>query len=57
MELFSQVDKNGDGAIQLDEWVDFWTEVYASGYSSEEISYESDNSLIAVAGSNSKQEK
>jgi hypothetical protein len=26
-ELFDQVDKNGDGSIQLEEWIEFWTTV------------------------------
>ena len=39
-ELFSQVDKNNDGTIQLEEWVDFWALVLKSGHSVEEVSAE-----------------
>ena len=41
--LFDQVDTNGDGEIQYNEWVDFWRIVYDSGYSEDEISDELDN--------------
>ena len=41
--LFDQVDTNGDGEIQYDEWIDFWRIVYDSGYSEDEISDELDN--------------
>ncbi|MCQ2816099.1 MAG: EF-hand domain-containing protein [archaeon] len=40
LELFNQVDKNNDGAIQLDEWIEFWGIVYRSGYSEQEIAAE-----------------
>ena len=36
-ELFSQVDKNNDGEIQIHEWIEFWTIVYRSGYSEKDI--------------------
>lgn len=39
-ELFSQVDKNNDGTIQLDEWLDFWRLVLKSGHSEDEVSSE-----------------
>ena len=39
-ELFDQVDKNNDGSIQLMEWIEFWTIVYNSGHTEEEISNE-----------------
>jgi Ca2+-binding EF-hand superfamily protein len=42
-ELFDQVDKNNDGAIQLEEWIEFWTTVYLSGYSEDELVFELDN--------------
>ena len=41
--LFDQVDTNGDGEIQYNEWIDFWRIVYDSGYSEEEISNELEN--------------
>jgi Ca2+-binding EF-hand superfamily protein len=39
-ELFAQVDKNQDGSIQLNEWLDFWVLVLQAGHSEEEISSE-----------------
>ena len=39
-EMFSSVDVNNDGTIQLDEWVLFWRNVKGSGYSDEEIESE-----------------
>lgn len=39
-ELFQSVDKNNDGSIQEDEWVEFWYNVYKSGHSKEEIMME-----------------
>jgi len=39
-ELFDQVDKNNDGCIQVNEWMEFWAIVLNSGYSEEEISSE-----------------
>ena len=41
--LFDQVDTNGDGEIQYDEWIDFWRIVYDSGYSEDEITDELEN--------------
>ena len=41
--LFDQVDTNGDGEIQYNEWIDFWRIEYDSGYSEEEISNELEN--------------
>ena len=43
--LFDQVDTNGDGEIQYDEWIDFWRIVYDSGYSEDEISNELENMI------------
>ena len=43
--LFEQVDKNNDGAIQLEEWIEFWRVVYESGYDEEEICAELDNMI------------
>ena len=48
LELFNQVDKNNDGAIQLEEWVEFWSIVYRSGYTEQEISSEVLFSLIIL---------
>jgi Ca2+-binding EF-hand superfamily protein len=39
-ELFDQVDKNNDGSIQLNEWIEFWTIVLNAGHNEEEISSE-----------------
>lgn len=39
-ELFSEVDKNNDGLIQLDEWIDFWLLILSSGHSVESVSNE-----------------
>lgn len=39
-ELFDQVDKNNDGSIQVNEWVEFWTIVLNSGHTEEEIEAE-----------------
>ena len=37
-EIFSHVDYNRDGEIKFgDEWLRFWTKVYNSGYSEDEI--------------------
>ena len=36
--IFSHVDYNRDGEIKFgDEWLRFWTKVYNSGYSEDEI--------------------
>ena len=43
--LFEQVDKNNDGTIQFDEWIEFWRVVYESGYSEDEICTELDNMI------------
>jgi Ca2+-binding EF-hand superfamily protein len=40
IELFNQVDENGDGKIQLEEWVEFWTLVYNSNYDEDYITSE-----------------
>jgi Ca2+-binding EF-hand superfamily protein len=45
-ELFSQVDKNNDGSIQLNEWVEFWTIVLNSGHDVDEIDAEVSYVLI-----------
>ena len=42
-ELFSTVDVNRDGLISLEEFVDFWKVVKASGHTEEEISEELEN--------------
>jgi hypothetical protein len=39
-ELFNAVDKDGNGAIELHEWIEFWTAVKRAGHSEEEISDE-----------------
>jgi Ca2+-binding EF-hand superfamily protein len=39
-ELFDQVDKNNDGSIQLNEWIEFWTLVLHSGHNEEEVEAE-----------------
>jgi Ca2+-binding EF-hand superfamily protein len=39
-EIFENVDLNGDGLIQINEWIEFWTKVYNSGYKEREISQE-----------------
>ncbi len=44
-ELFDQVDKNNDGSIQLEEWIEFWTIVFNSGYNEDEICNELDNMI------------
>ena len=43
--LFDQVDTNGDGSIQYEEWIDFWRIVYDSGYSEDEICQELENMI------------
>ena len=43
--MFDQVDKNNDGSIQLNEWIEFWTLVYNSGYEEDEIETELDNMI------------
>ena len=43
--LFDQVDKNNDGSIQFDEWMEYWRVVYESGYSEDEIISELDNMM------------
>ena len=37
-DLFQQVDKNNDGKIQKEEWIEFSVFVLSSGYTEEEIS-------------------
>ena len=37
MSCLTKVDKNNDGAIQLEEWIEFWTIVFNSGYSEDEM--------------------
>jgi hypothetical protein len=44
-EMFSQVDKNNDGSIQLSEWLEFWTVVLHSGYNEKEILSDLDDLL------------
>lgn len=36
-ELFKAVDKDGNGSISEDEWLQFWSKVQESGHSEEEI--------------------
>jgi hypothetical protein len=47
--LFDQVDKNDDGTIQVDEWMDFWTNVFMSGYQESELCKELDNLMEGKA--------
>lgn len=39
-QLFAAVDKDGNGKIELSEWIEFWTNVKKAGHSEEEISEE-----------------
>lgn len=39
-ELFGAVDKDKNGSIELDEWLEFWRSVKASGHTEEEIEEE-----------------
>lgn len=34
--LFDQVDVNGDGTIEINEWIHHWTDVYKTGKYTEE---------------------
>jgi len=43
------VDRNGDGSIQLEEWLEFWELVLKSGHSKEEVSAELDNLMSGGA--------
>ena len=36
-QLFENVDKNNDGSIQEEEWVEFWHNVYKAGTDKDEI--------------------
>ena len=38
--MFNCVDRNNDGSIQFEEWMNFWRKVKATGYSDEEIDME-----------------
>ena len=38
--MFRSVDKNNDGLIQLNEWLNFWRTIKSVGNSEEEIEYE-----------------
>jgi len=40
--MFNAVDKDGNGSIDLDEWLDFWRVVKSGGHSEEEIFIEID---------------
>ena len=42
-DLFQQVDKNGDGLIQIDEWMEFWEFVFENGYTEVEIEKQIDS--------------
>lgn len=44
--LFEQVDKNNDGVIQYEEFMEFWTLVLNSGYTEAEIEKEVDNIIL-----------
>lgn len=39
-ELFSAVDKDNNGSIELNEWLEFWRSVKAAGHSELEIEEE-----------------
>lgn len=45
-ELFDQVDKNDDGSIQLNEWMDFWELVLNSGHNEDELEDEVSKILL-----------
>ena len=38
--IFESVDQNGDGVLQLNEWLNFWNMVRKAGYSEDEIEEE-----------------
>ena len=42
-EFFKSVDVNGDGAVEYDEWLDFWRIVKGVGHTDEEILEELQN--------------
>ena len=44
-DLFQQVDKNGDGLIQIEEWMEFWEYVFENGYTEVEIEKQIDNMM------------
>jgi hypothetical protein len=48
------VDKDGNGAIELHEWIEFWTSVKRAGHSEEEIGQEV-NSIHQIQCLESKQ--
>lgn len=61
-QLFAAVDKDGNGKIELSEWIEFWTNVKKAGHSEEEISEEVRSSLtrssvwrLAKDGASSKE--
>ena len=39
-ELFRAVDKDGNGAIELHEWMEFWQAVKKAGHTEDEIKEE-----------------
>ena len=43
--LFEQIDKNYDGSIQYDKWLEFWKLINNSGYSEDEICIELNNMI------------
>ena len=47
--MFSSIDKSSNEAIQLDEWLNFWRKVKATGYIDEDIEAEV-NLLWMVVG-------
>jgi len=41
-KMISQMDKNQDGVIEVEEWNDFWTYLYNNGYNDDMILAELD---------------
>ena len=39
------MDKNGDGLIQIEEWMEFWEYVFENGYTEVEIEKQIDNMM------------
>ena len=42
-DIFSQVDANNNGVIELSEWLDFWSLLLASGHSEKILIEQIDN--------------
>ena len=55
--LFEQVDKNNDGVIQYEEFMEFWTLVLNSGYTEAEIEKEVDNIVLGGSWTSFKKKK